>query len=176
MYPAPAFLETLSLKELGRLITIVASSASIAWAGQLAHSSETPRPEVSAVALRVTERVLSAPTPKKQLRGLPGFAQGEINRMNELHQTLTERAEFLPVGPEPADSKIRKALESLEESLLLSRHALSKLKASSFETRAFNEENMKSQIFRLQEAAREAQGLFLARESAQSFSVSTTGQ
>ncbi|MES2964750.1 MAG: hypothetical protein V4760_12730, partial [Bdellovibrionota bacterium] len=124
MYSAPAFMDTLSLKELGRLFTIVASSASIAWAGQLAHSSETPRPEASAVALQVTERVLSAPTPRKPVRGLTGFAQAEIERMNELYQTLSERGEFLPVGPEPTDFKIQKALENLEESLLLSRHAL----------------------------------------------------
>lgn len=176
MHSAHLFIETLSFKELGRLLTIVASSASIAWAGQLAHSSETIHAETSIAALRATERVLTAPEPKKAVSGLAGFAKIEIQKMSELSQTLTERAELLPVGPQPTDEKIRDSLESLDASLILSRHALAKLKATSPANRAFAEENMKSQLFRLQETAREAQGLFLARENAQSFSVSRTGQ
>lgn len=176
MTSAQTLLDTLSLKEFGRLLTIVASSASIAWAGQLAHSSEPITTETSIAAMRATERVLSLPETPKPVRGLSGFAQAEIRRASELYQALTERAELLPEGPQPSDMKIRESLENLDASLVLSRMALVKLKESRGSSRSFAEENMKSQLFRLQESSREAQGLFIARENAQSFSISRTGQ
>lgn len=141
----PQIIETISLKELGRLLTIVVSSASIAWAGQLAQSSET-------------------------------FAEQEIIKGTELHHTLSEKIETLPEGFEPSDSRLRDALEDFDESLLLARHALAIFKETSHERRPFREENLKSQVFRLQESVRRTQGLFIEREMAQSFNVSRTGQ
>ncbi|MEK7357503.1 MAG: hypothetical protein AAB250_13710 [Bdellovibrionota bacterium] len=160
------------MKEISRLFTIVLSTASIAWAGQIAHSSEAIKADA---VFRATEQVLATQAESRD-RALTRFAAQEIRRMSELSQALTERAEILPAGPEPTDARIRKALDELDESLLLSRHALMKLKGATAGLRKFAEENMKSQLFRLQDSARGAQGLFIARESAQSFSVSKTGQ
>jgi hypothetical protein len=169
--------ETLSLKEISRLLTIVASTASIAWAGQIAHTSETVTTEE---VVRATERVLQEPEPVKtaarKASGLVVFAESELKKTSELHHALVERAELLPVGPEPSDERIRVSLDEMDRSLILAKHALSKLKASTRDRRTFNEENLKSQLFRLQDSVRETQGLFIARENSQSFSVSRTGQ
>lgn len=170
-----SIVEMVSWGELSRLLTIVASSASIALAGQVAQT-ETLEP-VQVAAEQATAKLLATPE-SSTTQGpvvITDFASTEIQTLSELHDALTERAEFLPEGAEPSDGSIKKALLDLDESLMLARHALTKYKADPSSS-SFLKENLKSQIFRLQEDARNAQILFLSRESSQSFNISRTGQ
>ena len=163
-------------KENARLALIVISTISIVWAGQIAHGE--PLALSPELVEKATTEVLR-PHHQRITTDLLKFASAQIGEIGELHDALIERAEVLPMAvstAEPSDEKIRQALDSLDESLLLSKQALAKTKASSHETEAFATENLKSQLYRLQESATSAQALFLSRENVQGFKVSRTGQ
>lgn len=191
MTTQPANLTT-KFKEAIRLTLIVGSSLSIALAGNLAKSDDTisnsadksadatstvlPTKPETAVAKAASNAINEKPRPASKFET---FAEGQITTFQETLDALTERAEIVTEQNNISDAdraRLQAALKDFDENLMEARDSLSKARASKTAPDKFAEEDLRSNLFAVQESASNAQGEMLSLDQLQGFRVSRTGQ